>query len=68
MLNLEFDQEQELLRQTVREMLQRHCPLDVVRAMEDDPRGYPAELWTQWATSTSSACSSPRSTGVRVCR
>ncbi len=47
MLDLEFDQEQELLRQTVREMLQRHCPLDVVRAMEDDPVGYPAELWTQ---------------------
>ena len=47
MLDLEFDQEQELLRQTVREMLQRHCPLDVVRAMEDDPKGYPAELWTQ---------------------
>ncbi|HEY6473598.1 MAG TPA: acyl-CoA dehydrogenase family protein [Acidimicrobiales bacterium] len=47
MLDLEFDQEQELLRQTVREMLQRHCPLDVVRAMEDDPQGYPAELWTQ---------------------
>jgi alkylation response protein AidB-like acyl-CoA dehydrogenase len=46
-LDLEFDQEQELLRQTVREMLQRHCPLDVVRAMEDDPLGYPAELWTQ---------------------
>jgi alkylation response protein AidB-like acyl-CoA dehydrogenase len=46
-LDLEFDQEQELLRQTVREMLQRHCPLDVVRAMEDDPKGYPAELWTQ---------------------
>ena len=47
MLDLEFDQEQELLRQTVRDVLQRHCPLDVVRAMEDDPTGYPAELWTQ---------------------
>jgi alkylation response protein AidB-like acyl-CoA dehydrogenase len=46
-LDLEFDQEQELLRQTVRDVLQRHCSLDVVRAMEDDPTGYPAELWTQ---------------------
>jgi alkylation response protein AidB-like acyl-CoA dehydrogenase len=46
-LDLEFDQEQELLRQTLRDVLQRHCPLDVVRAMEDDPTGYPAELWTQ---------------------
>ena len=47
MLDLEFDQEQELLRQTVRDVLQRHCPLDVVRAMEDDPVGYPTELWSQ---------------------
>ncbi|HEY1650789.1 MAG TPA: acyl-CoA dehydrogenase family protein [Acidimicrobiales bacterium] len=47
MLDLEFDQEQELLRQTMRDVLQRHCPLDVVRAMEDDPTRYPAELWTQ---------------------
>jgi alkylation response protein AidB-like acyl-CoA dehydrogenase len=46
-LDLEFDQEQELLRQTVRDVLQRHCPLEVVRAMEDDPVGYPKELWSQ---------------------
>jgi alkylation response protein AidB-like acyl-CoA dehydrogenase len=46
-LDLEFDQEQELLRQTVRDVLQRHCPLDVVRSMEDDPVGYPPELWSQ---------------------
>ena len=47
MLDLEFDQEQELLRQTVRDVLARHCSLDVVREMEDDPVGYPAGLWTQ---------------------
>ena len=48
MLDLDFDQEQELLRQTVRDVLGRHCPLDVVRDMEDDPVGYPAALWTQF--------------------
>lgn len=47
MLDLEFDQEQELLRQTVRDVLERHCGLDVVRAMEDDSVGYPSELWSQ---------------------
>ncbi len=47
MLDLDFDQEQELLRQTVRDLLGRHCPLEVVRQMEDDPVGYPAALWTQ---------------------
>src|SRR5271165_5042845 len=28
-------------------MLGRHCPLDVVRQMEDDPVGYPTALWEQ---------------------
>ena len=49
MLDLEFDQEQELLRQTVRDVLAKHCGLDVVRQMEDDPVGYPAPLWAQMA-------------------
>ena len=47
MLDLEFDQEQELLRQTVRDVLARYCPLEVVRQMEDDPIGYPTALWAQ---------------------
>ena len=47
MLDLDFDQEQELLRQTVRDLLARHCSLAVVRQMEDDPVGYPAALWEQ---------------------
>ena len=47
MLDLEFDQEQQLLSQTVRDMLARHCPLEVVRQMEDDPVGYPTALWDQ---------------------
>jgi alkylation response protein AidB-like acyl-CoA dehydrogenase len=46
-LDLEFDQEQELLRQTVRDVLARHCPPTVVRQMEDDRVGYPAPLWAQ---------------------
>jgi alkylation response protein AidB-like acyl-CoA dehydrogenase len=48
-LDLEFDTEQELLRQTVRDVLERHCDLDVVREMEDDPVGYPESLWAQLA-------------------
>ena len=47
MLDLEFDTEQELLRQTVRDLLARHCTLEVVRQMEDDPVGYPPALWAQ---------------------
>ena len=46
-LDLEFDQEQELLRQTVRDVLARYCPRETVRQMEDDPIGYPTALWAQ---------------------
>src|ERR1700728_1614066 len=48
-LDLDFDPQQELLRQTARDVLGRHCPLEVVRQMEDDPVGYPPALWTQLA-------------------
>ncbi len=68
MLDLDFDQEQELLRQTVRDMLARHCSLDVVRQMEDDPVGYPPRCGSSSASSTSSACCYPRSTADRGCR
>ena len=47
MLDLEFDQEQELLRQTARDVLAKYCTLDEVRAMEDDSVGYPTALWEQ---------------------
>jgi len=46
-LDLDFSPEQEMLRETVRDVLAKHCPLSVVRQMEDDPVGYPPELWRQ---------------------
>ncbi len=49
MLDLDFSPEQEMLRETARDVLARHCPLSVVRRMEDDPVGYPPELWQQLA-------------------
>ncbi len=48
-MNLDFTEEQEMLRGTVQGVLGEHAPLDVVRAMEDDPKGYPDELWKQFA-------------------
>ncbi|HXQ61493.1 MAG TPA: acyl-CoA dehydrogenase family protein [Acidimicrobiales bacterium] len=47
MLDLDFDAEQEMLRETVRGVCATHSPLSVVRALEDDPVGYPTELWKQ---------------------
>jgi alkylation response protein AidB-like acyl-CoA dehydrogenase len=49
MLNLDFTDEQEMLRDMVRGLLAQHASLDVVRALEDDPVGYPKELWAQLA-------------------
>jgi alkylation response protein AidB-like acyl-CoA dehydrogenase len=45
-MDLEFTDEQQLLRDTVRGLCQRHAGLDVVRQLEDDPVGYPEKFWT----------------------
>jgi alkylation response protein AidB-like acyl-CoA dehydrogenase len=46
-MDLDFSEEQQMLREMVRGVCNEYCPLDVVRAMEDDPTGYPSELWKQ---------------------
>jgi alkylation response protein AidB-like acyl-CoA dehydrogenase len=45
MLDLAFTDEQEMLREVVRSLLAEHAPLTVAREMEDDPVGYPADVW-----------------------
>ncbi len=49
MLDLKFDAEQEMLRQTVRGVCATTSPLSVVRELQDDPTGYSADLWKQLA-------------------
>jgi alkylation response protein AidB-like acyl-CoA dehydrogenase len=49
MLDLTFSAEQEMLRDVVRGVCAQYSPLDVVRSLEDDPTGYPPELWKQLA-------------------
>jgi alkylation response protein AidB-like acyl-CoA dehydrogenase len=46
-MDLEFTEEQHLMRDMSRAMLAEHCPIEVVRRMEDDPKGYPDGLWKQ---------------------
>ena len=48
-MDLDFSEEQEVLREMVRGLCAEFAPLDVVREMEDDPTGYPAELWKRLA-------------------
>jgi alkylation response protein AidB-like acyl-CoA dehydrogenase len=46
-VDLDFSEEQETLRAMVRRVCEEHAPLEIVRAMETDATGYPAELWKQ---------------------
>ena len=46
-MDLELTSEQEMLREMVRGVCATSAPLETVRAMEDDPTGYSAELWKQ---------------------
>ncbi len=48
-MDLDFSEEQEMLREMVRGVCAEYSPVEVVRAMENDPKGYPDELWKQLA-------------------
>jgi len=48
-MDLDFSDEQELLRDMVRGLCAEYAPLAVVRAMEDDPIGYPVAFWKKLA-------------------
>jgi alkylation response protein AidB-like acyl-CoA dehydrogenase len=48
-MNFGFTEEQEFLRRTAREFLQKECPGTVVRELMESPTGYRPELWKQMA-------------------
>jgi alkylation response protein AidB-like acyl-CoA dehydrogenase len=48
-MDLEFTQEQEMLREMVRGLCAERAPMEVVRKLEDDPIGYPPDFWKQLA-------------------
>ncbi len=48
-MDLDFTDEQQMLREMVRGVCASYASLETVRAMEDDPTGYPTELWKQLA-------------------
>lgn len=47
MLNLDFTEEQDMLREMVRGLLGQYASNEQIRALEDDPVGYSTDLWTQ---------------------
>lgn len=48
-MELELTEDQEFLRRTTHKFLAAECPISAVRALEDDPVGYPAEWWQRGA-------------------
>jgi alkylation response protein AidB-like acyl-CoA dehydrogenase len=44
-----FSEEQEMLRQSAREFLQKECPMTYVRQMMEDERGFSDEHWKKMA-------------------
>jgi alkylation response protein AidB-like acyl-CoA dehydrogenase len=48
-VDLQLSDEQQLIQEMTRGLLKEHCPRAVVRKMENDPKGVPAQLWKQMA-------------------
>jgi len=46
-LDLDLTEEQQMIVDMTRGMLEEYSSIEVVREMEDDPRGYPSALWKQ---------------------
>ncbi|MCH8133438.1 MAG: acyl-CoA dehydrogenase [Acidobacteria bacterium] len=48
-MDLDFSEEQDILREMVAGVLTEYCPIETVREMEDHAVGYPEELWKQFS-------------------
>ena len=48
-MDFSFTEEQEMLRKTARDFLEKECPKTMVREMADDEKGYSPELWKKMA-------------------
>lgn len=44
-----FSEQQEILRRSARQFLERECPLDVVRRQSEDSLGFASDLWHRMA-------------------
>jgi len=48
-MDFAFSEQQDLLRTSARQFLERECPPDMVRRWSDDPQGYSPDLWQTMA-------------------
>ncbi len=44
-MDLDFNEEQDMLREMIRSLCDDQCSLEIVRKMEDDPKGFDSDFW-----------------------
>ena len=48
-MDFDFSEDQEMIRSSMKSMLDKEYPPEKVREMEEDPKGYDPSLWKQMA-------------------
>jgi alkylation response protein AidB-like acyl-CoA dehydrogenase len=48
-MDILLDEDEEMLKNNAREFFEQECPTSLVRAMEEDELGYPADVWRKIA-------------------
>jgi alkylation response protein AidB-like acyl-CoA dehydrogenase len=69
-MDLGLDEQQEMLKNFARDFLEKECPEQLVREMEDDEKGYSPELWKKMAQQGWMGLIIPENydgTGMNVC-
>jgi alkylation response protein AidB-like acyl-CoA dehydrogenase len=69
-MDLGLDEQQEMLKNFARDFLEKECPEQLVRAMEEDEKGYSPELWQKMAQQGWMGLIIPENydgTGMNVC-
>ena len=62
-MDLALTEEQQMIVDMTQGILEEHSTIEVVRQLEDDPKGYPDELWKQLAESGLTGLLIPESFG-----
>ena len=44
-MDFSYTKQEKVIKETARKLLTKKCPSDLVRKMEEDPKGYSPELW-----------------------
>ena len=62
-MDLELSEEQQMIQDMTAALLEEHSSKEIVRSMENDPKGYPDALWKHMAESGLTGVLIPESHG-----